>query len=249
MQVKSSLRANPQVVELILRRLSERESAARRVRKALENDAFELATGRPVGAEALIRWQNEDGKLVPPNSLIRTAEESGLIVPIGDWVLREACRQANSWHQAYSLAPRIAVNISSQQVDQSDLTQTVMKALFEAGAKPSFLQLELTESILKRDVGKTIATLEIDRSFVMDLEVSNDSATICAAIIAMARELGVTIVAEGVETIPQAEFLKLHKCDQIQVYLFSKPVPASDFEQRSLAVPDTHFALESAVKG
>ena len=262
----------------------------RDMRKALENDAFELhyqpklelATGRLVGAEALIRWQNEDGELVPPSSFIRAAEESGLIVPIGDWVLREACRQANSWHQKYSLAPRIAVNISSQQVDQSDLTQTVMKALFEAGAKPSLLQLELTESILMRDVGKTIATLEylkntgvtlaiddfgtgysslsylkrfpidtlkIDRSFVMDLEESNDSATICAAIIAMARELGLTIVAEGVETIPQAEFLKLHKCDQIQGYLFSKPVPASEFERRFLAVPDTHFALESAVKG
>ena len=262
----------------------------RDLRKALEDDAFELhyqpklelETGRLVGAEALIRWQNEEGEYIPPGTFIPMAEESGLIIPIGDWVLREACQQANQWHQKYNLAPRIAVNISSQQFYQSDLQQTVMKALFEAGAKPSLLQLELTESILMRDVGKTIAMLEylkntgitlaiddfgtgysslsylkrfpidalkIDRSFVMDLEASNDSATICAAIIAMARELNLTVIAEGVETVPQAEFLREQECDQIQGYLFSKPVPAAEFEKRFLATSETHFALESASKG
>ena len=262
----------------------------RDLRKALEDDAFELhyqpklelGSGRLVGAEALIRWQNDEGEYIPPGTFIPMAEESGLIIPIGDWVLREACQQANQWHQKYSFAPRIAVNISSQQFYQSDLQQTVMKALFEAGAKPSLLQLELTESILMRDVGKTIAMLEylkntgitlaiddfgtgysslsylkrfpidalkIDRSFVMDLEASNDSATICAAIIAMARELNLTVIAEGVETVSQAEFLQAQDCDQIQGYLFSKPVPASEFEQRFLATSETHFALESAGKG
>lgn len=262
----------------------------RDLRKAIEDGAFELhyqpklelESGRLVGAEALIRWQNDDGEYIPPGTFIPMAEESGLIIPIGDWVLREACRQANQWHQKFNVAPRIAVNISSQQFYQSDLQQTVMKALFEAGAKPSLLQLELTESILMRDVSKTIATLEylkntgitlaiddfgtgysslsylkrfpidalkIDRSFVMDLEASNDSATICAAIIAMARELGLTVIAEGVETVPQAEFLKAQECDQIQGYLFSKPVPATEFEQRFLAGSQTHFALGSAGQG
>ena len=259
----------------------------RDLRKALDSDAFELhyqpklelSSGKLVGAEALIRWQNEDGEHIPPGTFIPMAEESGLIIPIGDWVLREACRQANRWQQNYNLAPRIAVNISSQQFYQSDLQQTVMKALFEAGARPSSLQLELTESILMRDVSKTIAVLEylrntgitlaiddfgtgysslsylkrfpidalkIDRSFVMDLESSNDSATICAAIIAMARELGLTVIAEGVETASQADFLKAQECDQIQGYLFSKPVPAREFEQRFLAGAPTHFALGSA---
>ena len=259
----------------------------RDLRRALERDAFELyyqpklelATGRLVGAEALIRWQNEEGEFIPPGTFIPVAEESGLIIPIGDWVLREACRQANRWHQKHNLSPRVAVNISPQQFSQSDLQQTVMKALFEAGAKPSLLQLELTESILMRDVGKTIAMLEylkntgitlaiddfgtgysslsylkrfpidalkIDRSFVSDLESSNDSATICAAIIAMARELGLTVVAEGVETIHQANFLREHECDQIQGYLFSKPVPAAEFEDRFLGSFETRFAIESA---
>jgi len=258
----------------------------RDLRKALEDDAFELhyqpklelESGRLVGAEALIRWQNEAGEYIPPGTFIPTAEESGLIIPIGDWVLREACRQANYWHQKYNFAPRIAVNISSQQFYQGDLQQTVMKALFEAGAKPSLLQLELTESILMRDVGKTIEMLEylrntgitlaiddfgtgysslsylkrfpidelkIDRSFVLDLEASNDSATICAAIIAMARELNLTVIAEGVETVPQAEFLKAQECDQIQGYLFSKPLPAAEYEKRFLASSEMRFALES----
>ncbi len=259
----------------------------RDLRKALDRDAFELhyqpklelESGKLVGAEALIRWQDEEGSFIPPGTFIPAAEESGLIIPIGDWILREACRQANRWHQKYSAAPRIAVNISSQQFYQSDLQQTVMKALFEAGARPSLLQLELTESILMRDVDKTIAMLEylkntgitlaiddfgtgysslsylkrfpidalkIDRSFVMDLEASNDSATICSAIIAMARELGLTVIAEGVETIPQADFLRAQECDQIQGYLFSKPLPATEFEQRFLAGSDTRFALGTA---
>ncbi len=262
----------------------------RDLRKALEDDAFELhyqpklelSSGRLVGAEALIRWQNDDGEFISPGTFIPMAEESGLIIPIGEWVLREACRQANQWHQKYNFAPRIAVNISSQQFYQSDLQQTVMKSLFEAGAKPSLLQLELTESILMRDVGKTIAMLEylkntgitlaiddfgtgysslsylkrfpidalkIDRSFVMDLEVSNDSATICSAIIAMARELGMTVIAEGVETVPQADFLREQDCDQIQGYLFSKPVPSGEFERRFLANSETRFALDSAGRG
>jgi diguanylate cyclase (GGDEF)-like protein len=259
----------------------------RGLRHAIENDEFELhyqpklelKSGKLVGAEALIRWRNEDGENVSPATFIPIAEESGLIVPLGEWVLRTACKQANEWHQKYGYTPRIAVNISSQQFYQSDLQQTVMKSLFEAGAKPSFLQLELTESILMRDVGKTIAVLEylketgitlaiddfgtgysslsylkrfaidalkIDRSFVMDLEASNDSATICAAIIAMAHELSLTVIAEGVETTAQADFLKSQNCDQIQGYLFSRPIDAATYEERYLADGETHFAIESA---
>jgi len=257
------------------------------LRKAIENEELELhyqpkldlRTGTLVGAEALVRWKDEDGNYIPPSSFIPLAEETGLIMPLGDWVLRTACKQAHDWDQAYERGPRVAVNISSQQFYQGDLQQTVMKALFEAGAKPSLLQLELTESILMRDIETTIRTLEylkntgitlaiddfgtgysslsylkrfpidalkIDRSFVMDLEASNDGATICAAIIAMARQLGLTVIAEGVETVAQVDFLRSQDCDQMQGFLLSKPVSAENYEQRFLANPVTTFGFESA---
>ena len=257
------------------------------LRKAVENQELELhyqpkldlRTGMLIGAEALLRWKNDDGQYIPPSSFIPLAEETGLIIPLGDWVLRTACKQAHDWDQAYGHAPRIAVNISSQQFYQSDLQQTVMKALFEAGARPSLLQLELTESILMRDIEKTIRTLEylkstgitlaiddfgtgysslsylkrfpidalkIDRSFVMDLEASNDGATICAAIIAMARQLGLTVIAEGVETVAQVEFLRSQDCDQMQGFLLSKPISPEEYEQRFLARPVSAFSFESA---
>ena len=257
------------------------------LRRAIENEALELyyqpkldlRTGRLVGAEALIRWRDDDGRFVPPSSFIPLAEETGLIVPLGDWVLRTACAQAHDWDQAYGNGPRVAVNISSQQLYQSDLQQTVMKALFEAGTKPSLLELELTESILMRDIEKTIRTLEylkntgitlaiddfgtgysslsylkrfpidalkIDRSFVMDLEASNDGATICAAIIAMARQLGLTVIAEGVETAEQIDFLRSQDCDQIQGFLLSKPVSAQEYEQRFLENPAPNYDFRSS---
>ena len=118
------------------------------LRKALENDVLELhyqpkldlETGKLVGAEALVRWRNEDGAYIPPSSFIPMAEKTGQIVPLGDWVLRTACKQARAWQQRFGRATRIAVNVSSQQFYQSDLQKTIMKALFEAGAMPSLLQ-------------------------------------------------------------------------------------------------------------
>lgn len=245
------------------------------LRRALDNGdlelhyqpKFQLRTWELVGVEALVRWRQEDGSYIPPSTFIPMAEKSGQIVPLGDWVLRTACKQARDWQLKYGRSTRVAVNISSQQFYQSDLKETVMKALFEAGAKPSLLQLELTESILMRDIDKTIATLEylknngitlamddfgtgysslsylrrfpidalkIDRSFVMDLEESEHGAAICAAIIAMSRQLGLTVIAEGVETEEQVMFLQSHDCDQIQGYLISKPIPAGEFAKKFL---------------
>ncbi|MCP4300771.1 MAG: EAL domain-containing protein [Gammaproteobacteria bacterium] len=261
-------------LELDLRKAVEREELELHYQPKLE-----LESGKLVGAEALVRWRDKNGEYIPPASFIPMAEESGLIVPLGDLVLRMACRQAHIWHKRYGRSPRIAVNISSQQFYQSDLQQTIMKALFEAGAKPSSLQLELTESILMCDVEKTIATLDylkntgitlaiddfgtgysslsyltrfpidalkIDRSFVMNVESSEDNATICAAIVALARELGLTVIAEGVETQDQVDFLRAHDCDEIQGYLVSKPIPASEFEEKFLAKPVGPFLFESA---
>ncbi len=207
------------------------------------------------------------------------AEKSGQIVQLGDWVLRTACTQARDWQLKTGIATRIAVNISSQQFYQSNLQDTVMKALFEAGAKPSLLQLELTESILMRDVDRTVATLEylkstgitlamddfgtgysslsyltrfpidvlkIDRSFVVDIEQSDHGAVICAAILAMSRQLGLTVIAEGVETAEQVDFLRAHDCDEIQGFLISKPVPAAEFEAKFLVKAGLPFLSGSS---
>lgn len=250
------------------------------LRQALRNEDLELhyqpkldiASGELAGVEALIRWRHPDGGYIPPGSFIPLAEESGLITPLGEWVLQTACRQAHAWQDRYRCDLRVAVNISSQQFYQSDIRKTVMRALFEASAKPSLLQLELTESILMRDVDETIATLDylknsgvtlaiddfgtgysslsylkrfpldalkIDRSFVKDLPENNDDAAICGAIIAMAHQLGLMVIAEGVETKEQLEFLRMQNCDQVQGFLFAKPMPAKEFE--------TGFLLKSSL--
>jgi len=260
------------------------------LRRALESDSLELhyqpkvdlATGRVIGAEALARWRNEEGEFIPPAVFIPMAEKSGQIVQLGDWVLRTACKQARDWQQQTGISTRIAVNISSQQFYQSNLQDTVMKALFEAGAKPSLLELELTESILMRDVDKTIATLEylkstgitlamddfgtgysslsylrrfpidalkIDRSFVVDIEQSDNGSAICAAILAMSRQLGLTVIAEGVEHAGQVEFLRSHGCNEIQGFLISKPVPAAEFKQKFLQDAESSFLLGSMSRG
>ena len=200
-------------------------------------------------------------------------------MPLGDWVLRAACRQAHDWQVRFETAPRIAVNISSQQFFQSDLRKTVMQTLFETGTKPSLLQLELTESILMRDIRETIDTLEylkdtgvtlavddfgtgysslsylkrfpldalkIDRSFVKDLAANNDDAAICAAIIAMAHQLSLVVIAEGVETNEQVDFLTSQGCDQAQGFLFAKPMPAKELEEQFLKAGSTNVNVDSA---
>ena len=137
------------------------------LRRAIENDDLELhyqpkmdiKSGMTIGVEALVRWRGEDGDYIPPSHFIPTAEESGLITPLGDWVLRTACAQVRTWQQKLGADIQVAVNISSQQFYQSDLKKTVMKALFEASIRPNLLQLELTESLLMRDVEDTIETL------------------------------------------------------------------------------------------
>ena len=258
-----------------------------RLRRAIENDDLELhyqpkrnlATGKTVGVEALVRWHADDG-YIPPSHFIPMAEESGLITPLGEWVLRTACRQVRQWKTSLGIEIEVAVNISSQQLYQSDLKKTVMKALFEASIKPNLLQLELTESLLMRDVDSTISTLtylkdagvslaiddfgtgysslsylkkfpldalKIDRSFVAELDDNSDDAAICAAIIAMAHRLGLQVIAEGIETDYQLEFLRDQGCEIGQGYLLGRPLPASEFERAVTSRPNQLIA--SSVRG
>jgi diguanylate cyclase (GGDEF)-like protein/PAS domain S-box-containing protein len=213
----------------------------------------DLRTNRIAGFEALVRWQHPVRGLVLPSEFIPVAEESGLILPIGEWVLREACREAANWPGPAG----IAVNLSPVQFRGNDLARTVTDALAKAGLAPNRLELEITESVLLQDTEANLALLrsfkqsgirismddfgtgysslgylrrfpfdkvKIDRSFISDLPASAESAAILRAVVGLGASLGVTTTAEGVETREQLDYLRAERCDQAQGYLFSRPV-------------------------
>ena len=239
--------------------------------RGLEHDEFrlhyqpqlDLADGCLIGVEALIRWQHPELGMVPPNRFIPVAEESGMIVPIGEWVLREACRQMHVWHQSGGAGLVVSVNISAVQFRRGDLEQVVSAALAESGLQPEFLELELTESILIQDVEKSldiirrlkelgvrlsiddfgtgysslaylrqlpVDKLKIDQSFVREIVTRQDDAAIALSIITLAHTLQKRVIAEGVETTEQLRFMQQHGCDEIQGYLFSRPLTSEAFE-------------------
>ncbi len=234
-----------------------------------------IESGAVVGVEALLRWHHRDRGWIPPDKFIPIAEETGLIVALGDWVVRETCRQIKEWTDDGIDPVSIAVNVSVGQFGRDDFVDCVLRAMWQYGIKPDQLELEITESLLMRNVSGTMAALrrlgaagislsiddfgtgysslgylrqfpvdalKIDRSFVKDLPASSDAAAICAAIIAMARELKLRVIAEGVETSEQLEFLRAHRCDEVQGYLISKPLSAVDFAKRFRAGADTDRA-------
>jgi len=240
------------------------------IRTAIEEEQFELhyqpkvdaESSRLVGAEALLRWPHPERGAIGPDEFIPIAEETGLIVPIGRWVLREACNQVKVWSTSPIGAVPVSVNISSHQFRDNGLVEDVFGALSDAGIDASFLELEITESVLLQDEDSTLValnvlkeagislsiddfgtgysslsylkrfpidTIKIDRSFVKDLHKEADDAAICAAILAMAQQLGLNVVAEGVETMQQLEFLRSHGCNHIQGFIFSKALSATEF--------------------
>jgi EAL domain-containing protein (putative c-di-GMP-specific phosphodiesterase class I) len=175
-----------------------------------------IRDGHVTGVEALVRWQHPVNGLVPPTRFIPLAEETGLIVPIGEWVLKTACAQARIWQQQGLPGVRVAVNLSARQFAHEGLLQIVESALTESALDPRLLELEVTESMVMQDPESRAVLLPQD----------GDDAAITLAVIAMAHSLALNVIAEGVETEDQLAFLRGHECDEMQGYLFSKPVPA-----------------------
>jgi len=241
------------------------------LRQALARQQFRLyyqiqvdSLRRPLGAEALLRWEHPERGLVSPMQFISLTEETGLIVPIGQWVLQTACAQLKAWQQdALARDLTLAVNVSARQFHQADFVAQVQQALLQSGAKPSHLKLELTESTVLENIEDTIAKMreikmlgvnfsmddfgtgysslqylkllpldqiKIDRSFVLDITSDPNDAAIVQAIIAMTEALGLNVIAEGVETEAQRDFLDKHGCHAFQGYLYGKPVPLEQFE-------------------
>jgi len=217
----------------------------------------DTATGRIVATEALVRWNHPERGLVPPDDFIPFAEETGLIIPIGEWVLREAARQNRAWHKAGHGHLRVTVNLSARQLQQDDLPGLVGEVLQESGLAPEALQLEITEGAVMKNVESIVSTLQqlklmgvsislddfgtgysslsylkrfpidcvkIDRSFVRDIASDPNDAAIVTTVIAMARTLNLRVIAEGVETQGQLDFLKRRGCDEFQGFLISPPV-------------------------
>jgi EAL domain-containing protein (putative c-di-GMP-specific phosphodiesterase class I) len=258
----------PQMTERVKRRLALEIG----LRQALERQEFvlhfqpivQLGSGELVGAEALVRWNHPERGLVPPGEFIPVAEDIGLIVPLGEWVLREACAQASRWPTAGGSSLFVSVNLSARQFHEVSLVSVAADALARSGLPPSRLELEITESVLMQQTEAStrmlrelealgvrlaiddfgtgysslgylkrfpVSTLKIDRSFLRDVSRDDDDRAIVTAIMAMARSLGLTVTAEGVERSDQITFLRELGCDQAQGYLYGRPGPVGDLEE------------------
>lgn len=223
-----------------------------------------LISGVVLGFEALVRWNHPREGLIGPDRFIGVAEDTGLIMPLGDWVLEAACRQARQWQDMGLPEVRMSMNLSARQFRDPGLVGRVEQVLAETGFDPSFLELEITESTVMHDSEVAIGTLralkklgvtlsvddfgtgysslsylklfpidvlKIDRSFVRDLTTDSDDAAIVRAIVSLSHSLGLVVVAEGVEEVAQAAFLHNVKCDELQGYYFSRPLPEEAAER------------------
>ena len=240
------------------------------LRHAVENNELllyyqpkvNIKSGLIVGVEALIRWRKPDGEMVFPDQFIPLAEESGLIIPLGEWVLKTACAQLALW-QAQGNWISVAVNLSAKQFYAGTLVESVSRVINESGIDPSYLTLELTESLFMDDTTLAVGTLgglmglgskismddfgtgysslgylksfplnelKIDRSFLTGLNASRQDQALVSAIVYLAHEFDLKVVAEGVEDAAQLKFLTGIGCDQYQGYLFSKPVPVAEID-------------------
>ena len=245
--------------------MQERRALENDMRTALIEGQFDLhyqpvvniASGEICGCEALIRWRHPETGMVAPGTFIPLAEETGLIVPIGEWVIRQACMTAAQWPENL----KIAVNLSPAQMRSAGLLQMIVNALSASGLAPDRLELEITETVLLSDSETTLAVLrrlhelgvriamddfgtgysslsylqkfpfnkiKIDRSFICNIEDNASSQSIVRAVAALASGLGATATAEGVETQAQLDAIRSEGCAEMQGYLFSRPIPADE---------------------
>jgi diguanylate cyclase (GGDEF)-like protein len=237
---------------------------------------FDAQACTPIGAEALLRWEHPQHGLMLPDRFIGLAEKTGLIIPIGEWVLDEACRQMRHWLEQGHSDWRMAVNLSAIQFCHAGLVDSVARALQENGLPANRLTLEITETTAMHDADASLTVLQrlsdmgvdlsiddfgtgysslmylkrlpanelkIDRGFVRDLEQDSDDAAIVSAIVALGQALGLRIVAEGVETDRQQDFLTRLGCDSLQGYLLGQPVPAEQFMGRLQALREESEAV------
>jgi diguanylate cyclase (GGDEF)-like protein/PAS domain S-box-containing protein len=240
------------------------------LRHALANDEFflvyspqlDLESEKLVAVEALLRWQHPNKGILLPIDFIPLAEETGLIVPLGEWMIRQACRQNREWQNAGISNIRIAVNIAAKQLQQQNITQVIKEILDETGLKPEYLELELTENVIinnasivntiseLKNLGVTIVMddfgtgysnlsylqkvpldrLRIDRSFIQQIGSENDDEIIIRAVIAMAKSLHLEVLAEGVETKNQLEFLQKYDGGNVQGFYFGSPLTLNEIE-------------------
>lgn len=251
--------------------LDDRNRLEDELREAIEKEQLTLfyqvqvdREGRPIGAEALIRWRHPERGMISPSVFIPVAEETGLILPIGEWAIAAACRQLAAWrHEPLLRELTLAVNISPLQFKVESFVDDILDRVRQAGAPVDMLKLEVTESLAIDDFKSSISKLnalkahgfsislddfgtgnsslnyltklpltqlKIDKSFVDELPSSERDAMVAQTIIAMGQGLGLDVIAEGVETGAQRDFLVAHGCYAFQGFLFGKPVPVTEFE-------------------
>jgi diguanylate cyclase (GGDEF)-like protein/PAS domain S-box-containing protein len=274
----------------------ERQFIEESLRRALGRNEFSLyyqpkinlRTGAITGSEALLRWTHPTRGEISPAQFIPIAEDSGLIVPIGRWVLSQACEQAQAWANAGLSKTTVAVNVSAVEFRDDEFLKNLFTILTNSNLDPHSLEIELTESVLMRRVESTAAILQalrkrgvqvaiddfgtgysslsylrkfpidalkIDQSFVRQIVGGEDDAAIVTAVISMAKSLKLRVVAEGVETLQELEFLQAHQCEEAQGFFFSRPVAPQQFttmlksgisEQARLALRNLNRELEVA---
>ena len=267
-RAKSEARGSIRFFELSMdKQLRDKRALQQDLRTAIVRGEIELhyqpqayIDGEITGFEALVRWHHPRQGLVPPGVFIPLAEESGIIVELGEWILRTACREAASWPRPLS----IAVNLSPVQFQHGDLAKLVHEILLETGLSPARLELEITEGVLIDDFNRAVSILrrlkalgvriamddfgtgysslsylqsfpfdkiKIDQSFIANLGHSQQAATIVRAVIALSRGLKMPVVAEGVETEEQVKFLAAEWCNEIQGYFVGRPKPIADYAE------------------
>ena len=253
---------------LAVRRRLDVEEGLRRALECNELEVWyqpqvELASGKIIGAEALLRWRDPRVGLIAPDEFIPLAEETGLIIPIGDWVLNQASADARRWRDELGWTGKVSINVAGPQIERGDFHFSVLRALGGNALPADALELEVTETFIMDNAADALEVirqlralgintaiddfgtgysslaylkhlpidrLKIDRGFVMGLPGDRDDAAIVTAVIALGTSLGFTVIAEGVETEAQRDFLLRAGCSQGQGFLFSRPLPVAEFE-------------------